>query len=335
MATGRTIGAALLTEKDRKIIRLAENISKALEESIPNSEDKTYFQREYGKISYTRDAGTGRAAGKLQRDALCTRGRQGKAPFSNRNLRWHPLVAADKEIPYARPIDKLEVEGGKALVFVINGERYYPEQVYELDKRYVVLPTHWIPYVDILKNWTDSDWTANSCIIPAFESAEWWQAIESFVVLGISVAATLYKAEDLENLIGNITDLLKNQNVDNKIMLPTNVLKGILQDRESLLLCSLCKSRLDSNVANLPERERESVWQPQWRKRKREEGEDKSIQIMHLKPLAESKIIHTAENVRYGHRWCNVSMTDHSIDETLDFMEHIVKVHGRCSKESS
>jgi len=33
---------------------------------------------------------------------------------------------------------------------------------------------------------------------------------------------------------------------------------------------------------------------------------------------------------RYGHRWCNVSMTDHSIYETLDFMEHVVRVHGRC-----
>jgi len=330
MATGRTIGAALLTEKDRKTIRLAENISKVLEESISSLEAKKHFQKEYAKIHYSRDAGTGRAAGKLQRDALCTRGRQGKAPFSNRNLRWHPLVAADKEIPYAHPIDKLEVEGEKALVFLVNGKRYYPEQVYELDRRYVVLPGHWIPYIDILKNWTDSDWTANSCIIPALESTEWWHAIESFVVLGISVVATLYKAENLNNLIRPVTDLLRNQDIDKKIILPTNTLKVILQDKEPLLLCPLCKSRLNSNVANLPQRERENVWQPQWRKRKRVEGEDKSIQITHLKPLVESEIIHTAENVRYGHRWCNVSMTDHSIDETLDFMEHIVKVHGRC-----
>ena len=330
MATGRTIGAALLTEKDKKIIRLAEDISRILEESISNPEAKKDFQKEYGKISYTRDAGTGRAAGKLQRDALCTRGRQGKAPFSNRNLRWHPLVAADKEIPYAYPIDKLEVEGGKALVFVIDGKRYYPEQVYELDRRYVVLPDHWILHIDILKNWTDSDWTANSCIIPALESSEWWHAVESFVVLGISVVTTLYKAKNLDNLVRSIIDLLRNQDIDRKIILPTSTLKAILQDKESLLLCPLCKSRLDANVADLPERKRESVWQPQWRKRKRVEGEDKSIQITHLKPLVESEIIHTAENVRYGHRWCNVSMTDHSIDETLDFMEHIVKVHGRC-----
>ncbi len=332
MAIGRTVGASLLTEKDKRIIKLTESISDILNESIYDSDAKKHFQQNYSKISYTRDAGTGRGAGKLQRDALCTRGRQGKVPFSNRNLRWHPLVVADKEIYYAQPIEKLEVEGERALVFVINGKRYYPEEVYQLDKRCVVLPEHWIPHIDILKNWTDSDWTANSCIIPALESTEWWYALESFIVLGISIAGTLYRVKNIDNLVDSITSLLKNQDIDKRIKLPTDILKRILKNKESLLLCPLCRSRLNSNVADLPERERDSIWQPQWRKKKRIEGEDKSIQITHLKPLIESEIIHTAENVRYGHRWCNVSMTDHSIDETLDFMEHIVKVHGRCKK---
>ena len=26
--------------------------------------------------------------------------------------------------------------------------------------------------------------------------------------------------------------------------------------------------------------------------------------------------------------WCNVSMTDHSLNETLDFFKHVVKVHN-------
>jgi hypothetical protein len=332
MATGRTVGASLLTEKDRKIIGLAESFSNILNEAISNPEAKKHFQQNYSKNSYTRDAGTGRGAGKLQRDALCTRGRQGKAPFSNRNLRWHPLVVADKQIPYAKTIDELEVEGDKALVFVIDRKRYYPEDVYKLEERYVVLPEHWIPHIDVLKNWTDSDWTANSCIIPALESTEWWHALESFTVLGLSIVGTLYGVRDIDRLISSITNLLKTQDIDKKIKLPTDILKRVLEDKESLLLCPLCKSRLDSNVAELPERERGSIWQPEWRTAKRVEGEDKSIQIMHLRPLVESTIIHTAKNVRYGHRWCNVSMTDHSVDETLDFMEHVVKVHGRCKK---
>jgi hypothetical protein len=332
LATGRTVGASLLTEKDKKIIGLAESISDILNEAITDSDAKKHFQQNYSKISYTRDAGTGRGAGKLQRDALCTRGRQGKAPFSNRNLRWHPLVVADKQIPSATPVDKLEIEGDKALLFVIDKETYYPEDVHKLERRYVVLPEHWIPHIDLLKNWTDSDWTANSCIIPALESTEWWHALESFIVLGISIVGTLYGVRDIDRLLNSIILKIKTQNIDKKVKLPTDILKRVLEDKKSLLLCPLCKSKLDSNVANLLERKRDSVWQPEWRTAKRAEGEDKSIQIMHLKPLVESDIIHTAENVRYGHRWCNVSMTDHSIDETLDFMEHVVKVHGRCNK---
>jgi len=57
-------------------------------------------------------------------------------------------VVADKEIPYAQPIERLEIEGEKALVFVVDEERYYAEEVYQLDKRYVVLPEHWIPHID-------------------------------------------------------------------------------------------------------------------------------------------------------------------------------------------
>jgi hypothetical protein len=33
--------------------------------------------------------------------------------------------------------------------------------------------------------------------------------------------------------------------------------------------------------------------------------------------------------VRYGHRWCNVAMTDHSVEETVDFMKAVVSAHER------
>jgi len=50
---------------------------------------------------------------------------------------------------------------------------------------------------------------------------------------------------------------------------------------------------------------------------------------MHVNPLIEKEIRHNSKNVRYGFRWSNVAMTDHSLEETLDFMEHIVRAHGR------
>jgi hypothetical protein len=93
MAIGRTISASFLTQFDEKVVKICEEISTVLKDCIPERE-KTKYWKEFGKISFTRDGGLGLGGGKLQRDALCTRGRGGKAPFSNRNLRWHPLVAA-------------------------------------------------------------------------------------------------------------------------------------------------------------------------------------------------------------------------------------------------
>ncbi len=63
---------------------------------------------------------------------------------------------------------------------------------------------------------------------------------------------------------------------------------------------------------------------------KRSEGEDQSLQLMHIEPLTEIEIRHHAGNVRFGHRWCNVAMTDHSVEETLNFMEYVLKAHHRA-----
>src|SRR3989338_3860007 len=160
MATGRTISASFLTEKDKKIFSLCELISKSLIENVP--EDKRdQFIEEFAKLSKeTRDGCAGRGGGKLERDALCTRGRQGKAPFSNRNLRWHPLVVAESLHKYAKEIERIEIEGeddNQVLVFVIKEKRreikYKSDKVYELPERYAVLPKHWITHIDKLKHW--------------------------------------------------------------------------------------------------------------------------------------------------------------------------------------
>src|SRR3989344_1823534 len=123
MATGRTISASFLTDLDRKVIELCESISLAIYNSISKNEFKAEFKKEYGKISYTRDSGLGLGGGKLQRDTVCTRGRTGKAPFSNRNLRWHPLVVAENKPIFAKKIERIEIEGeddAQILNFVIK-----------------------------------------------------------------------------------------------------------------------------------------------------------------------------------------------------------------------
>ncbi len=334
MATGRTISASFLTDFDNKVIELCEKISDTIFNSITDKDKQKIFKKEYGKISTTRDGGLGLGAGKLQRDAVCTRGRQGKAPYSNRNLRWHPLIVAENPVSYAKEIERIEIEGDderQVLIFVIKNskgkeENYPSDKVHELPERFVALPKHWFPHIEKLKNWSDILWTQNSCVIPSYECCDWFQSVEAYAVLGITVAVDFYGI-DFKTIYNEIVDILKNQKIDKNIKLPTALFP---KDKLDIISCPICKKTISSDLNQFRSELRPPTWQPAWRSSKKEEGEDASNQIMHVSPLIETEIRHTAKNVRYGHRWCNVAMTDHSLNETLDFMEFVVKAHNRC-----
>jgi len=304
MATGRTVSANFVTEKDQRVISLCEEIAGILLSSINNKNAEKEFRNDYAKISRnTRDAGAGRGAGKLQRDALCTRGRGGKAPFSNRNLRWHPLVVAESPIKSAKEIDAIQIEGddeSQTLIFVVDGKNYPSEKVHELPQRYVALPKHWFPHIDRLKYWSDTLWTQNSCLIPSLEACNWENAIETYAVLGIAVASDIYKA-DFDSILSKITTLLGSQTIDSQVKLPS---KDFPTNKKDIVSCPMCKVGISQNTANMADRTRETVWQPAWRSSKKEEGNDSSVQVMHVNPLTEQEIGHTPDNVRYGHRWC-------------------------------
>ena len=334
MATGRTISASFLTNLDRKVIKLCEAISIVILDSIVKDEFKKEFKSVYGKISYTRDGGLGLGGGKLQRDALCTRGRQGKAPFSNRNLRWHPLIVAEIKPDYAKKIERIEIGGRddeQILIFIVkNGKgkefKFPADKVHEMPERFVALPEHWFPHISVLKHWSDILWTQNSCVIPALEACNWWDSIETYAVLGIALAVDLYEA-DFDSLYSKIKKILQSQKIDKHISLPTKIFP---KDKADIVRCPICRLNISKDLGGFRKSERGTTWQPAWRSSKKSEGEDSSIQLMHVNPLVESHVKHNASNVRYGHRWCNVAMTDHSLEETLDFMEYIVRAHKRC-----
>ena len=328
MATGRTISASFLTELDNKTIALCEQISKVLFENIPKEHQKEYW-KEFGKISFSRDGGLGLGGGKLQRDAICTRGRGGKAPFSNRNLRWHPLVVSAEKPSFAKEIENIEIDD-ETLVFVIKDrqgkiKKIPSDKVHELPERYCAITKHWQPHIDTVKNWNDTQWTQNSCVIPALEACEWFDSVETYAVLGIAVAVELYKA-DFNKVLSEVTKILKAQSIDTNIKLPSKLFP---KDKVEIPSCPISKIALSGNLDKFRKEVRAETWQPNWRSSKKDEGNDASIQVMHCNPLVEKEIRHNAENVRYGFRWSNVAMTDHSLEETLDFMEHIVKAHGR------
>lgn len=336
MAAGRTISASFLTALDRKVIELCGQISNAVCDSLTKAEAKIEFKKEYGKISDTRDGGLGLGGGKLQRDALCTRGRQGKAPFSNRNLRWHPLIAAESSLSFARTVNKIKIAGeddSQVLIFVVTHPdgtiREYPaDRTYEMPGKYVVLPEHWLPHIERLKHWSDTLWTQNSCVIPALESCNWWDSVETYAVLGIAIAVDLYGAS-FTDLYRKGAGILRDHGIGNGIVLPTSAFPTT---QDEIVACPVCKINISKGLEAFRTGRRAAAWQPAWRSSKKEEGDDSSIQLMHVNPLVEQEIRHNAYYVRYGHRWCNVAMTDHSLEETLDFMEYIVKAHNRCKK---
>ena len=314
MATGRTISASFLTDIDKQVITLCDSISKLIYNLIDDKDDKKDFKKQFGKISFTRDGGLGLGGGKLQRDAICTRGRQGKAPYSNRNLRWHPLVVAESPILFAKEIERIEIKGEderQTLIFVVKegkrDKKYPSDRVHELPERYVVLPQHWIEHIERLKHWSDLHWTQNSCVIPAYEACDWQDSVETYAVLAIALATVFYKI-DFDIVFEQVFSHLRNQKIDRSLTLPTRLFPTNMND---IIHCPVCKLSLDDNLEEFRKEKRIVTWQPAWRKSKKSEGEDGSIQILHVNPLIETEIRHKANTVRYGHRRCVMAVTDH------------------------
>lgn len=328
MAKGRTVAATELTEVDRKAIRICDAISKKLYASIPDPESKREFLRIFGKVHESRDAGLGVAGGKLQRDTLCTRGRTDKAPFSNRNLRWHPLILAYETPHYAKTIDDILIKDRK-LIFIIDGKQYAPENVYTLPNVYCAPLYKWKKLVEELKQWNHDDWTRNSCFIPAAEYAPVNHSLETFAILGMAVVSTFYGA-NLLAIYEEIFEILRSGLEE--IGFPiSNDFPGKI-DVEKIVKCPLCLAPINNPPAGKIFENRPPIWQPIWRKSKREEGRAESLQLFHAKPLTEREIRHTARYVRYGHRLCNVAMADHSVDEIVDFMKRVVEAHRKENK---
>jgi len=325
MAKGRTISAVELTEKDKEALEICRRIGDTLANLIKNTESKENFIKNYGRVHLSRDAGLGRAGGKLQRDALCTRGRTDKAPYSNRNLRWHPLVVAMEVPDYAKEVEEI-IQDNESLVFVIEGELWYPKDVHKLPEVYCAPFDKWYAIKDELAQWTDDDWTNNSCVIPAMEYSTSQYSVETFAILGIAVVGSFYNVNPLI-AYKSILEIFQEHNYKLSLEYPKE------DEVSELILCPLCRAPLDAPPGNIVLPDREKVFQPPWRKSKREEGEAESLQLFHTIPLRENKIYHTPRLVRYGHRWCNVAMADHSVDETVDFMRAVVEAHGRKRKE--
>lgn len=316
MAQGTTAGVKLLTERDQRYLEAARVLGSRLTRAIPN-ERRYEFVGDWAKVSATRrDAGAGVGGGALQRDAYCTRGRGGKAPFSNRNLRWHPLVAAQVGARHFRDM-KVEVSG-KSLIFIDHdGKEWTVETVHELSKPHCVDSEAWNQITEKVKDWDHADWTANSCVIPALEYCSPDDALETYATLGVT-AAFICDAEPDVAYDQAVAFLQEFSAAD----LPSAKFPGRGKVPE-LCECPVCRQSVKEPPAGMELPKREPSWNPPWLARKRSEGEGGAIQLMHVRPLVEREVRHTAQNVRYGHRWCNVAMADNDLVSVIDFFKTI------------
>ena len=189
------------------------------------------------------------------------------------------------------------------------------------------MPHHWKSHINKLKHWNDILWTQNSCVIPAMEACEWWHAVEVYAFLAITVAVEFYNV-NFREIYEEIITILKNQQID-QISLPSY---NFPSNEDDFRNCPVCKRPLSNTLEEFRYAKRSETWQPAWSPSKRAEGEDGSNQILHIEPLIESQIRHKVGKVKFGHCWCNITMTDHSLYETLNFFECVLKAHNKKYK---
>lgn len=332
--TTRTVSARELNSGDVLALELARKVSETLTGLIEDPQAKRDFKDTYGKISLSRDAGAGRGAGKLQRDALCTRGRSDKSPLSNRNLRWHPLVVSASVPTFAVPVSKILVDkkkGFNSLVFLVEDDygvlmSFPASEVHKLPRTYAATQDQWEEVKSELRGWSADDWSANRCLISSMEYCSWEDAFESYSSLAIATATEVYEVdfgEAYEKVIEIMTELNK-ENQETDVVFPTDKFPS---DKLDAISCPLCQKPFSQDLSDFRYADRLINWQPPWKTSKRSEGEDHSIQVMHVQPLSEVESNHNAANVRFGHRWCNVSMTDHTLTETVDFFGYVAAQH--------
>lgn len=322
MAKGRVISVRKLNRKDKIILESCEQISKLIMNKLPEVHQNEFWNN-YGKVHYSRDAGAGRSGGKLQRDALCTPGKGAKDPLSNRNLRWHPLVVANT-IPEGFNQCNLRIDNEeKTIYIVINGEEWLPEDIYKLSKPYCLTPQEWSPYNDILNEWEMKDWNQNNMIILASEYSPWYDALETFAILGIIIGASFYNG-NLEHLYQEVTEFLSKIELDD-INLPSDKFPSC---DDKLLMCPICSASINGSIASLPKTDKQISWIAPWKSEKRA-IDDSELWTFHMNPLIESEVKHNAQNVRFGHRWCAISKSDHSISYYLDYMKRVLENHGK------
>jgi len=326
MSTARTAEAKYLTKKDLQILNLCSDITEEISGLIPAGEERNNYIKKWGNVGSSRDSNIG-FAGKISNDALTTRGKSGKTLQANRNLRWTPLVFANKNHFNYIEVQDFSISRG-ILNYKINGEYLNPREIYEMEEFAIILPEVFEKLKIIIDSLTTGQkkdfWDKNKLPIPLMESCSWVEAVEVFSILSISVASELYSV-DKKKLYTSVIKVLLSQTIDKNLQVPS-AKYPVFENID--LGCPICKLPLKDSLDAFRSIDRETTFQPTISNNKRSEGEDNATQLVHINPLIDSLVNHNPQNVRFGHRWCNVAMTDHTLEDVLKFFEHITATHS-------
>jgi hypothetical protein len=251
--------------------------------------------------------------GKIRTGALHTRGNA--LPFFNRSFRWNricllPNEQLPPEFPHNGVIRQVDYVGqdpnqikgvlGEDFFFWV-GEDQEPQTHWEEGKHYLK-----VAHGDAKRN------NRLAMGIPAMEFAP---EDTCFQVL-VHLVRLLFYMEDgpsrskenweLLNYYIAKEGLLDEQNLKD-FELPSKQ-RGLL-DSDGKLICPLCRQRVYM-------KELEGA-----------QGET-PVDLFHIVPLRVGEINHRPDNTTWGHHRCNVSMRDHTLMETLQWMLDIVVANG-------
>jgi len=306
MATGRIISASFLTDFDKKVIELCEKISDTIFNSITDKELRKEYNNLFGKVIYTRIA-TPKVL-KIQKDALYI---NNELVDNFTQIRWHPLLESENEIEHAKKIVRIQTKSknnkeffesdklltiqhdGKFLDFWIDDSFNLPERYY-----FILEEKEFYPFRGDIFNY----------FIPSKESCNWWQAVEVFAHLSITVAVNFFSI-DFHSIYEKIVNILSHQEIDKKIEIPSLQFSKLFDD---FIICPLCKTKITDETV------KESLL-----------SKISALQLIYIKPLIENEIRHNASNVRYGHRWCNKVLNGYSVEQTINIFGEILKSHGK------
>lgn len=238
---------------------------------------------------------------KILRDAFTTKGDNKLNPYKNRGPRWSwpVILLKDETPPTGWKNAKLLISGRGSKCRFLTKYRGWG---------YYVKNEDWSSKLDYVKR---KGWNIKKGVgrfkvgIPYEEAAKKEDCI--------SIALTL--AYQAHRILG-----LSDEEIRKKYPKIFEAIKDLGNIKEPI--CPFCRDPLNAaGFVELTEDTTDVFY-------KRKEAEDNAIQMFHIECLKPGKFLHKPGNVSWGHRRCNVAVSQHDVSEAEDWFIRVVTNRG-------